>query len=284
MKIELKALLDRIESLPVLTGTDSNRWAKHDGLLRRRAGCASAATSRPRIAAIFRTAALAIVSPLLVAAPDSYASLRESMVREQIESRGVRDRAVMEVMKRVPRHQFVPAAIRSWAYADRPLPIGHGATISQPYIVALMTELLEVRSSHRVLEIGTGSGYQAAILARLSKHVYTIELEKELAREATQRLTRLGYANVTVRHGDGYRGWPEESPFDRIIVTAAPPELPAALIDQLAPGGKLVAPVGSGWDQELILVSKAKDGTVHRESKGGVRFVPMRPQARVGRR
>ncbi len=226
-----------------------------------------------------RTTAPVILAAAMLMAADPYAGLRQSMVREQIEARGVRNRAVLDVMLQIPRHRFVPEQVLSWAYMDRPLPIGYGATISQPYIVALMTELLEAKSSHRVLEIGTGSGYQAAILSRLVKHVYTIELEKELAEEAGRKLAGMGHANVSVRWGDGYKGWPEEAPFDRIILTAAPPEVPSALLVQLAPRGKLVAPVGGGFDQELVVIHKAKDGTIRTESKGGVRFVPMRPQA-----
>jgi protein-L-isoaspartate(D-aspartate) O-methyltransferase len=184
---------------------------------------------------------------------------------------------VLRVMRATPRHQFVPADVRALAYADRPVPIGHAATISQPYIVARMTELLGAARHHKVLEIGTGSGYQAAVLAQLVRHVWSIELVPELARNAAETLRRLGYDNVTVRAGDGYKGWPEEAPFDRIIVTAAPPEMPPALVEQLARGGRLVAPVGRGWDQELIVLEKGTDGRLRRSSEGGVIFVPMRP-------
>jgi protein-L-isoaspartate(D-aspartate) O-methyltransferase len=164
--------------------------------------------------------------------------------------------------------------LRRHAYADQPLPIGHSQTISQPYIVALMTELIDPKPDLDVLEIGTGSGYQAAVLAPLARHVYTIELAPELARSSAALLEKLGCSNVTVRQGDGYAGWPEKAPFPRIIVTAAPPELPQTLVDQLAPGGKLVAPVGT-WDQQLIVVEKSRDGKVKRRSVLPVRFVPM---------
>jgi len=166
------------------------------------------------------------------------------------------------------------------AYEDRPLPIGYGATISQPYIVALMTELVAPAKKHRVLEIGTGSGYQAAILGQLAAEVYTIEISPELARSAAKTLGELGYTNITVRHGDGYKGWPERAPFDGIVVTAAPPELPEALIAQLSAGGRLVAPIGSIWSQELIVIEKEADGTIKRRSVCAVSFVPMKPAGR----
>jgi protein-L-isoaspartate(D-aspartate) O-methyltransferase len=183
-------------------------------------------------------------------------------------------------MRVTPRHLFVPPGLRSRAYEDQPLPIGHGATISQPYVVALMTELLAPAKNWRVLEIGTGSGYQAAILAQLAARVYTIDIVPELAQSATRMLRELGFANITVRQGDGYKGWPEQAPFDGIILTAAPLEIPAALIKQLANGGRLVAPVGRIWGQDLILLEKKTDGTIHRRSMSGVSFVPMKPEAK----
>jgi len=210
-------------------------------------------------------------------ADDPVALQRERMVSEQIESRGIRSPDVLPVMRATPRHLFVLADVRSMAYEDHPLPIGYGATISQPHVVALMTELLAPAKKHRVLEIGTGSGYQAAILGQLAAKVYTIEIVPELARTAARTLRELGYSNVTVRQGDGYKGWPEQAPFDRIMVTAAPPEVPATLIAQLSRGGRLVAPVGSTWDQELILIEKTADGTIRRTSAGAVSFVPMKP-------
>jgi len=181
-------------------------------------------------------------------------------------------------MSTVPRHEFVPEKLRERAYDNRPLPIGHGQTISQPYIVAIMTDLLRPQARHRVLEIGTGCGYQAAVLARLVAKVYTIETVAPLAREAAARLERLGYANVAVRQGDGYAGWPEEQPFDGIVVTAAAPNLPQALVDQLAPGGRLVIPLGpAGGEQILAVVTRAADGTVDRRDILPVAFVPMVP-------
>jgi len=206
-------------------------------------------------------------------------ALREEMVRLQIERRGVRNPAVLRAMREVPRHLFVPEPMRRSAYEDHPLPIGHGQTISQPYIVAAMTEMLDPKPGHRVLEIGTGSGYQAAVLARLVSHVYTIEIVEPLGKQAQERLAALGYRNVTVRIGDGYEGWPEEAPFDRIILTAAPPEVPQKLIDQLRNGGRLVAPVGAGW-QELVVIDKDAKGNVRRRTEFPVMFVPMVPGKR----
>ena len=166
------------------------------------------------------------------------------MVREQIAGRDVRDPRVLAALAHVPRHELVPDEMREYAYEDRPLPIGHGQTISQPYVVAYMTEQLRLRGDERVLEIGTGSGYQAAVLAELAREVYSIEIVEELGERARADLARLGYSNVHVRVGDGYRGWPEQAPFDAIIVTAAPGHVPQPLIDQLAVGGRLVLPVG----------------------------------------
>jgi protein-L-isoaspartate(D-aspartate) O-methyltransferase len=196
---------------------------------------------------------------------------------EHIEKRGIHDTDVLRAMHAVPRQEFVPKDLIRMAYEDRPLDIGYGATISQPYIVAAMTQLLELRKHHRVLEIGTGSGYQAAVLAELAGRVYSIELVLELARTAAEKLWRLGYRNVAVRHGDGYQGWPEHAPYDRIVLTAAPPELPAALINQLAPEGRLVAPVGSKEDQQLMVIDKPANGAIHRRVVFPVLFVPMVP-------
>lgn len=187
---------------------------------------------------------------------------------------------VMGAMAKVPRHEFVPTLERRNAYANRPLPIGMGQTISQPFIVALMTELMEVKPGDRVLEIGTGSGYQAALLAELAGTVYTIEIVEPLAREAAERLQRLGYRNVVTRSGDGYQGWPEHAPFDAIMVTAAPREVPQPLIDQLKPGGRLVVPVGGqAAGQSLLLIEKHADGRITRRNILAVRFVPLTDKA-----
>jgi protein-L-isoaspartate(D-aspartate) O-methyltransferase len=202
---------------------------------------------------------------------------RERMVEEQIAARGLRDPRVLAALREVPRHEFVPPEERSHAYADRPLPIGAGQTISQPYIVAVMTELLELSGDEKVLEIGTGSGYQAAVLARLAREVYTIEIVPELATRAEADLRRLGFASVQVRQGDGYRGWPEQAPFDAILVTAAPEHVPQPLVDQLAVGGRLVLPVGDVF-QDLVLVTRDARG-VRQERLLGVRFVPMTGEA-----
>ena len=205
-----------------------------------------------------------------------YEELREAMVKPQIESRGGKDEDVLSVMRDVPRHFFIDESLWPKAYSDGPLPIGHGQTISQPYIVAFMTELLRPDTHHMVLEIGTGSGYQAAVLAKLVHHVYTIEIVPELGRNAKAALKRLGYDNISVRVGDGYKGWPEEEPFDRIIVTAAPEKVPEALVDQLKPGGRMVLPVGPRWwGQDLLVIEKNERGKVVRKNTIPVRFVPM---------
>jgi len=198
----------------------------------------------------------------------------KKMVREQIIRRGISNNQVIDVMQNTPRHRFVPDGVADYAYQDNALPIGKGQTISQPYIVAFMTETLDVDSTYKVLEIGTGSGYQAAVLSPLVKHVYTIEIVKMLAQRADSTLKALSYNNVTVRWGDGYKGWPEEAPFDRIIGTAAPSEIPKALIDQLKPGGKMVLPVGTNW-QEIVVLTKSKSGKIQKKNVLPVRFVPM---------
>jgi len=197
----------------------------------------------------------------------------ENMVTHQLISRGIANENVLQVMENTPRHLFVPDNLRKVAYIDRPLPIGEGQTISQPYIVALMTELLKLNGDEKVLEIGTGSGYQAAILAQLVDTCYTIELVEKLAERSANLLKKLGYANVIAKCGDGYKGWPEHAPFDRIIITAAPEEIPKALVEQLKPDGIMVLPVGKS-NQELVVVTKNKKG-IKRESIIPVRFVPM---------
>jgi protein-L-isoaspartate(D-aspartate) O-methyltransferase len=215
---------------------------------------------------------------VVLLAADPYAAARDEMIETQIAARGVRSTAVLEALRKVPRHVFVPESMRAFAYADTPLPIGNGQTISQPYIVAFMTELLGVGANDRVLEIGTGSGYQAAVLARLARQVYTIERDGALAERARATLAGEKIRNVEVRTGDGYKGWPEQAPFDRVIVTAAPPEVPQALVDQLKPGGRLVAPVGASTaDQQLVVLEKDKAGRISRRSVLPVRFVPMVP-------
>ena len=202
---------------------------------------------------------------------------REAMVREQIAGRGIRDPRVIEALRHVPRHSFIPVAERARAYHDSPVPIGQGQTISQPYIVALMTERVRPQSSDRVLEIGTGSGYQTAVLARLVRHVYTIELEETLAQSAAAALRELEYENITVRTGDGYGGWPEHAPFDIVIVTAAPEHVPQPLIDQLQPGGRLIVPVGPRFTvQQLQLLEKDAAGAVKTTEVSPVMFVPLR--------
>jgi len=208
---------------------------------------------------------------------DSYAQARKAMVDSQIRARGVRDSRVLEVMMRIPRHEFVDASLHGEAYNDHPLPIPGGQTISQPYIVAYMTELLELDGTEKVLEIGTGCGYQTAALAELAETVYTIEIVPVLCKLAKSNLERLKYKNVRTRCGDGYRGWKKAAPFDAIIVTAAPDHIPEPLIRQLAPGGILVLPVGSHF-QELTVVRKTARG-LEKDRVLPVRFVPMTGEA-----
>ena len=204
---------------------------------------------------------------------DPHAARRLQMVTDQIAARGVGDERVLAAMRDVPRHLFVPPAMRSQAYEDHPLPIGHGQTISQPYIVAYMTEVLRLKPTSRVLEVGTGSGYQAAVLGKVAGQVYTVEILAPLAESASKTLASLGYTNVHVRVGDGFAGWPEHAPFDAIMVTAAPEEVPPPLIEQLAVGGRLVVPVGRVV-QQLTLIEKTPKGLVT-ERKMPVRFVPL---------
>ena len=207
--------------------------------------------------------------------PD-YATKREVMVRRQLHERGITDWSVLGAMSSVPRHLFVPETERSKAYADRPLPIGYGQTISQPYVVALMTWLLDITPGDRILEVGTGSGYQAAVLAELADQVYSIEIIEALAESAKNTLSGAGYQQVHVRRGDGYYGWPEAAPFDGIIITAAAGHVPPPLIEQLAPGGRLVLPLGNPYQvQILTLVEKAADGDLRTNQLLPVRFVPM---------
>ena len=228
---------------------------------------------------------LALLLALVAAAPaaaqegpeaERWRQERERLVHDDIIAAGVQDRATLSAMREVPRHEFVPLRERSRADEDTPLPIGHGQTISQPSRVAMMTELLRPRPGLRVLEVGTGSGYQAAILAATGARVWTIEIFQALADEARARLARLGYDEVQVRHGDGYAGWPEEAPFDAVVVTAAADEIPPALLAQLGPGGRLVMPVGAQTsDQALVFIEKDRAGRVSRRELLPVRFVPL---------
>ena len=212
---------------------------------------------------------------------DDTAAERRKMVDTQIAARDVRDARVLAAMRAVPRHEFVPAELRARAYEDSPLPIGHGQTISQPYIVAFMTEQLAPQPGQRVLEIGTGSGYQAAVLSKLVAEVFTIEIVEPLATRAAADLARLGCKNVRVRAGDGYQGWPDAAPFDAIIVTCAPDHVPEPLVRQLREGGRMVIPVGEDGVQELCVLEK-RDGKIERRAVLPVRFVPMTGEALTG--
>ena len=205
---------------------------------------------------------------------DAQRALRRAMVEEQIRRRGVRDRRVLAALAGVPRHRFVPPALLHAAHDDAPLPIGCGQTISQPYMVALMTAALAPRRTHRVLEIGTGSGYQAAVLARIVRRVYTVERLGELSAAAEERLVGLGYRNVEFRVGDGSEGWPEAAPFDGILVTAAAPEIPEPLLAQLAPGGRIAVPVGDR-DLQILTIAERGAGGFRRWTEGACRFVPL---------
>ncbi|MGQ3685195.1 MAG: protein-L-isoaspartate(D-aspartate) O-methyltransferase [Candidatus Loosdrechtia sp.] len=207
---------------------------------------------------------------------DSFTRQRKRMVEEQLVSRGIQNKKVLEVMGTVPRHLFIPEERRILSYSDQPVPIGYGQTISQPYIVAFMTELIEPDKDDVVLEVGAGSGYQAAVLSMLVKKVYTIEVLEGLGKEARERLEMLGYTNINVKIGDGYKGWPEHAPFDAIIVTAAAEYIPQPLIDQLKPGGRMVIPVGGVYAiQDLMLITKDASSKIIKKSIVPVRFVPL---------
>jgi protein-L-isoaspartate(D-aspartate) O-methyltransferase len=208
---------------------------------------------------------------------DDFTAEREAMVREQIMPRGIVDPRVLAAMRQVPRHAFVDAPQLACAYADEPVEIGEHQTISQPYIVAKMTQEARLEASDRVLEVGTGSGYAAAVAGCIARDVYSIERHLSLATQATERLARLGFLNVTVRHGDGILGWEEHAPYDAILVPAAPPEIPPALLDQLALGGRLVIPVGRFWGQQLLRVTRLSQSEYQREPLEFVQFVPLLP-------
>jgi protein-L-isoaspartate(D-aspartate) O-methyltransferase len=216
--------------------------------------------------------------PAPIVRAENLTDARQRMVREQIAARDVKDPRVLQALETVPRHEFVPAELRGSAYEDRPLPIGHGQTISQPYIVALMSEQLMLKPNAQVLEIGTGSGYQAAVLGQLAAEVYTIEIVSPLASRAWETLRRLGYHNVHVSPGDGYQGWPDAAPFDAIIVTCAPDHVPEPLVEQLKEGGRMVIPVGDFGAQELYVLEK-RDGKIKKKAVLPVRFVPMTGKA-----
>lgn len=220
--------------------------------------------------------AAALVASVTMAdnSPYDFERLRKRMVAKQLVTRGISDPAVLRAMTVTPRHLFVPEQLKRSAYEDGPLPIGYQQTISQPYIVALMSELMALKPKQRVLEIGTGSGYQAAILAEMGAQVFTIEIIPELGRQAQQVIADLGYANIHVKIGDGYQGWPEQAPFDAVIVTCAPTHIPEPLKAQLAEGGRMVVPVGGSWVQRLVLLTKQK-GRIKEEKVLDVRFVPM---------
>jgi len=223
---------------------------------------------------IFFGLLLMVIAVGCQAQEEEFIKARETMVRTQIEARGIRDERILKVMRMVPRHRFVLPIYQRMAHSDRPLPIGFNQTISQPYIVALMTESLKLKGDEKVLEIGTGSGYQAAILAELAKEVYTIEIISGLAKRAEKTLKKLGYKNIKVKCGDGYLGWPEYASFDAIIVTCAPDHIPQPLIDQLAEGGRMVIPIADTYPQRLTLIQKKK-GKIVQEIITGCMFVPM---------
>lgn len=239
-------------------------------------------------AALLRVSLLALWQCVLsgcYAADQDFTAARERMVRQQLAAPGrdITNARVLAVMRKVPRHELVPAGVRAQSYGDHPLPIGYDQTISQPFIVAFMTEKLEPKPTDKVLEIGTGSGYQAAVLAELVSNVFTIEIVEPLARRAEADLKRLGYTNVFVRAGDGYKGWPEAAPFDAIIVTCAPEKIPQPLVDQLKEGGRIVIPVGPAGDQELYVLRKKGD-KVEKRVVLPVRFVPMTGKHGVGKK
>jgi len=225
--------------------------------------------------------AAAVVPGVATAAGDGFEALRHSMVEQQVKQRGITQPEVLAAMDQVPRHLFVPDSLRAEAYTDQPLVLGQGRTVYQPYVVALMTSLLDLKRGDKVLEIGTGSGYHAAVLSRIAREVYSIEIVEPVASQASKRLAVLGYHNVEVRVGDGYRGWPEKEPFDAILLSAAPTQIPKPLLAQLRVGGKMVAPVG-GFFQDLQVITKTADG-LEKRTIIPVRLSPMKGKAQDGR-
>lgn len=223
---------------------------------------------------------LALAMPALPAIAQDFGLLRRNMVKEQLRQRGIREIEVLEAMEHVPRHLFVPDGVRDKAYADHALPLGQGRSVYQPYIVALMTQLLDIDRGDRVLEVGTGSGYHAAVLSRIAREVYSVEIDAVAASQASKRLAGLGYPNITVRHGDGYQGWPDKAPFDAILLSVAPPRIPKPLLDQLRVGGKMVVPVG-GFFQDLLVITKTADG-LETGKVIPVRLAPMTGRVRDG--
>ena len=258
--------------MPTTIRTDPSKW------IRISPTCSGAVPGAGRFVPILCLLFVAACTDAKPPATGDLTAQRNAMVDQQIEARGITDPATLEAMRAVPRHDFLPMRLRSEAYMDYPLPIGHGQTISQPYIVAFMTEAIRPQPGEKILEIGAGSGYQAAILAQMGADVYTIEIVEPLAEMARQTLERLGYKNIRVKHGDGFRGWPEHAPFDAIVVTCAPDKIPPDLIAQLKDGGRMIIPVGGGMEQELVLLRKKGD-KVEKQSVLPVRFVPMTGEA-----
>ena len=234
----------------------------------------------------FGFAVVAIVAIIALAvsafAGDTFEALRHAMVEQQVRQRGVTQPEVLAAMEQVPRHLFVPDALRSQAYSDQPLVVGQGRTVYTPYVVALMTSLLDLKRGGKVLEIGTGSGYHAAVLSRIARTVYSVEIDEPIASQASKRLAVLGYHNVEVRYGDGYQGWPDKAPFDAILLSAAPPSIPKPLLQQLRVGGKMVVPLGGGFFQDLLVITKAAEG-IERRTVIPVRLSPMKGKVRDGR-